>query len=429
MIEIVSKKPSIDINSYTIEWDDDEVEITLDTKATAVKHEQEVLVPAAEVQNIAVSPLPKLEIEKRIIKKRIILGHDSRVVSSVSVEQSITPSSNAKKKRSELDNLLGDEGVQMIMRDQQIGIDDNGTLLNLQKASKTRHQRMKQEEPEKTANDWNVCSMIARRRSSSFSTDSYVPSVDNSMTTLTAPTFIEKPDLPKITKFHTIKEKMNKAISDSFDAIAAVEVPQDVAESDVSEELNNNIVMVKKSRALVPSAEIVKEDQRKSNRPKKQTTPKKPASTAFKPKLITVHSEKVFVQVKIPPQGPTMGLLTEGVCEELIAVLEQQEANEKCNLLLLGPLKFASVDNNTNNSISSNVATERRFLAALASFTKPIFVAVQGTVEGVGVTMLPLFDLVFGKYGTEFCFANDPLPGISILMSSPKTDKNKVSKN
>lgn len=45
----------------------------------------------------------------------------------------------------------------------------------------------------------------------------------------------------------------------------------------------------------------------------------------------------------------------------------------------------------------------RDFLKALVQFPKPIIAGVNGNAMGLGVTMLPLFDMVIANDKAEFC--------------------------
>lgn len=378
--------------------------------------------------------LPKSQMpptKQQVIKKKIVWDPATNGV--VSMERKLiadSPPSAKKRRTNEVDKLLGDEGVQVIMRDQQICFDDNGTLLNMQKASKTRHQRMRQEEPEKTPNDWNVCSMIVRRRSSSFSTDSFVLQ-DTSANTGNGQNEVPEKDTvqeflspPLITNlFQSMKTQMNKTLSDNFDIVVLEEETNNDVEVKESEPPTQRPPGFNKLRSNKTEAPKTTPITTASVIPKKTTPPKKKAAIQ-RPKTISVHHyEKEFVQVKILEAG----LLSSEVCQQIVIVLEELAENRNCNLVLLGPIKFISTDSVNERSPDTACVEERRFLEALAKFPKAICAAVQGNVEGVGVTMLPLFDLVFAKYGAEFCCAKDPLPGLSILMSSAKVDKNRVS--
>ena len=64
----------------------------------------------------------------------------------------------------------------------------------------------------------------------------------------------------------------------------------------------------------------------------------------------------------------------------------------------------------------------RKFIKSLAEFNKPIVAGVQGSAVGLGVTMLPLFDLVIASdkatFNTPYGKLGQVAEGASILTLS-----------
>ena len=64
----------------------------------------------------------------------------------------------------------------------------------------------------------------------------------------------------------------------------------------------------------------------------------------------------------------------------------------------------------------------REFIKALAAFSKPLVAGVQGSAVGLGVTMLPLFDLVIASdkatFSTPYAKLGQLAEGASVLTLS-----------
>lgn len=71
------------------------------------------------------------------------------------------------------------------------------------------------------------------------------------------------------------------------------------------------------------------------------------------------------------------------------------------------------------------------FIQVLASFQKPLVANVQGRTVGVGVTILPLFDMVFAQrdatFETPYVSVGQIPEGCSVFAISNKLNQNIVS--
>lgn len=305
----------------------------------------------------------------KIVKKKKIIWDPSTkdvVATEVDVNEPL-PLSPPKKKRSEVDRLLADEGVIEIMRDQQVAIDD-GYLLNITKGSKTRNQRMKQEEPERTPNDWNICSMIARRRSSSFSE---VESINMELPPPPAPTAAikEEPGIPIPSRDGGRERgrRTNRVLNGDLNGqvfkpqqFIAKEVPKskrrsikvDDAEMAGEEETAKDTVplAVPKSSPKRKSASVrspkTKSPEKGAGAPELPANVEGPEVTPQVYTKLKVQQKERFIQVTIDRSGGKDNdiLLCPIVCEELVSFLKEQKINSDCKLVLLGPLKFTSSD-------------------------------------------------------------------------------------
>lgn len=71
------------------------------------------------------------------------------------------------------------------------------------------------------------------------------------------------------------------------------------------------------------------------------------------------------------------------------------------------------------------------FIQTIAEFKKPLFAAVSGRVIGIGVSILPLFDVVFANENASFEIVSSVIgqipEGISVLSTTTKIPHTLVS--
>lgn len=77
------------------------------------------------------------------------------------------------------------------------------------------------------------------------------------------------------------------------------------------------------------------------------------------------------------------------------------------------------------------VHSNSNFVQTLAAFKKPLVVYVKGIVNGLGVRILPLFDVVWSDVGASFTTTNqfdgEIIEGTALLSATDKIDYNAVS--
>lgn len=94
--------------------------------------------------------------------------------------------------------------------------------------------------------------------------------------------------------------------------------------------------------------------------------------------------------------------------------------------------KFLTIDRYSDTKIQKLFSSLfRNFFIFLAAFPKVIVCGLKGMVSGIGVSMLPLFDVVIAESSTKFSLAHSMIgsnvEGISILQASNKINANIVS--
>lgn len=71
------------------------------------------------------------------------------------------------------------------------------------------------------------------------------------------------------------------------------------------------------------------------------------------------------------------------------------------------------------------------FIQTISEFKKPLFTAVTGRVIGIGVSILPLFDVVYAREDASFEILSSIIgqipEGISVLSTTNKLSTNIVS--
>lgn len=132
-------------------------------------------------------------------------------------------------------------------------------------------------------------------------------------------------------------------------------------------------------------------------------------------KEITVRRYDNIVHVILAPVSTKMSCaLNIQVLRELRDALQQVRKDDQCKVVLLtssGSIFCQGIDLSAlvhnNNEKRKAAAFEmslalKDFLKCIAHFPKPLIAGVQGSAVGLGVTMLPLFDMVFASDKATF---------------------------
>ncbi|XP_018342525.1 PREDICTED: uncharacterized protein LOC108748726 isoform X2 [Trachymyrmex septentrionalis] len=137
----------------------------------------------------------------------------------------------------------------------------------------------------------------------------------------------------------------------------------------------------------------------------------------FSNKEINVRRHGNLVQLILTPSSSTKirNALSLQVMQEFKEALSILKRDDECRVVLLtstGTSFCEGLDLSTllhsNKDERRSVAQElahavKDFIKSLATFNKPIVAGVQGAAIGLGVTMLPLFDLVIASDKATFC--------------------------
>ncbi|XP_032677777.1 serine-rich adhesin for platelets-like isoform X2 [Odontomachus brunneus] len=137
----------------------------------------------------------------------------------------------------------------------------------------------------------------------------------------------------------------------------------------------------------------------------------------FRNKEINVRRHGNLVQLILTPSSSTRvrNALTLQVMQEFKEALLILNRDEKCRVVLLTStgtsfcegLELSTLlraNKEERRSVAQELATAvKDFIKSLATFNKPIVAGVQGAAIGLGVTMLPLFDLVIASDKATFC--------------------------
>ncbi|XP_034250761.1 uncharacterized protein LOC117651111 isoform X2 [Thrips palmi] len=132
-------------------------------------------------------------------------------------------------------------------------------------------------------------------------------------------------------------------------------------------------------------------------------------------KEITVRRyDNIFHVILAPVSTKMSSALNIQVLRELRDALQQVRKDDQCKVVLLtstGSIFCQGIDLSAlvhnNNEKRKTAAFEmslalKDFLKCVAHFPKPLIAGVQGSAVGLGVTMLPLFDMVFASDKATF---------------------------
>ncbi|XP_014221201.1 uncharacterized protein PF11_0213 [Trichogramma pretiosum] len=222
-------------------------------------------------------------------------------------------------------------------------------------------------------------------------------------------------------------KKFKKTDEDSFDALTKntdIKLPEDSSTS---------------------PAKAIHAVETNTNLPSKSSSRKKRSMVSandesiceFRNKEVSVKRHGRLVQLILTPCHKNSGIrnaLSLEVMKEIQDVLERLKDDNRCSVVVLTSTGTSFCDGLDLSQIIENNETERKlkvtamatavkeFIKTLAAFNKPLVAGIQGDAIGLGVTMLPLFDLVIASdkatFETPCSKLGQIAEGLAVLMLS-----------
>ncbi|XP_076753398.1 uncharacterized protein LOC143424903 isoform X2 [Xylocopa sonorina] len=195
----------------------------------------------------------------------------------------------------------------------------------------------------------------------------------------------------------TGEDELSACLAEAANALSVVNAGQRVANSTTN----------RKSKANANTVKVLELD---SNKTKVDTR------SQFSNKEINVRRHGNLVQLILTPSSSTKirNALTLQVMQEFRETLSILKKDDDCRVVLLTSTGSSFCEGLELSMLLHTNKEERRvhaqetadavkdFIKTLASFNKPIVAGVQGAAVGLGVTMLPLFDLVIASDKATF---------------------------
>ncbi|XP_029157834.1 microtubule-associated protein futsch-like [Nylanderia fulva] len=168
---------------------------------------------------------------------------------------------------------------------------------------------------------------------------------------------------------------------------------------------SGNVATTRKNKANASKTDV------DSNKTKVET------QGQFSNKEINVRRHGNLVQLILTPSSSTKirNALTLQVMQEFREALSILKRDDECRVVLFTSTGTSFCEGLDLSALMQTTKEERRsaaqelanavkeFIKSLATFNKPIVAGVQGAAIGLGVTMLPLFDLVIASDKATFC--------------------------
>lgn len=333
---------------------------------------------------------------------------------------------NNKKKKSEIDKLLGDEGAANMLHSLENEKSEKDTTVKKEAPNQSVEKQTKREtpikkrgpKPKSAASSWdyvykqrNDDAMIIRRRSNS----SYSSTSPRRLSLEQPPAGLAKKVSPVGIKASSASKGsgITKSVTVNLAKGKSFEFAKPEAKK-VRKENDETIMMI--------TSDIKRESLRRGNRTPINADPdhsrtQAPAKVDKEKNADVVVVRKHGNVTELHLQSKTEKVkhtFTSQLMNEVVKQLDTLKGDNTCKVVFIttsGPnfchgIDFISLTVGTAEK-RKNVAAElalsvRNFLEALASFPKPLLAGIQGTCSGLGVTMLPLFDVVISSDKSTF---------------------------
>ncbi|CAL7943189.1 unnamed protein product [Xylocopa violacea] len=216
-------------------------------------------------------------------------------------------------------------------------------------------------------------------------------------TTKNKVTFAKTSESDNNEEFSKGEDELSACLAEAANALSVVNAGQRLANSTTN----------RKSKANANTVKVLELD---SNKTKVETR------SQFSNKEINVRRHGNLVQLILTPSSSTKirNALTLQVMQEFRETLSILKKDDDCRVVLLTSTGSSFCEGLELSMLLHTNKEERRahaqetadavkdFIKTLASFNKPIVAGVQGAAVGLGVTMLPLFDLVIASDKATF---------------------------
>lgn len=192
---------------------------------------------------------------------------------------------------------------------------------------------------------------------------------------------------------------------------------------------NEKITKAKKRTAAVPISNVNQESP-----PTKRLSERRSYGSE-KDHFITKVDGVAYVTISSNP-------LTINSLSEMKTMLSQLEKDDACKLVYITPsesfskgLDYSTLIQTTvdkrKQAASDLVTAVKSFLISLAAFPKILVAGLRGSITGIAVTMLPLFDLVIADSSAKFSLPHGHIgsnpEGISLLQTSNKINSKAIT--
>lgn len=471
-----------------------------DAPETAISYASFVHSSSSSTSNKKSPPVKKPLAEPKILNKSKLPDDKPKEAKKRSTE-STSPSAMKKRKISEIDKLLGDEGAVNMLNALKQENNNGDASSDTSEHQPARARAKRPQTPQKSSppattikkegvkrkksynpksDSWDYIyshrgddSMIIRRRSNSSYSSTTSPrrlSIDashkqtkSSASSDTAsdkavdhrkPTVSKFNKMPKSTKeknFEFAKPISRQVATSNNDATTAIQhsILMDIQDKSNKIMSNKNANKIQAARRSARSATIcdynrsppmftLKPPKEKKLTPKMETTVDEKSVEKKSEEDMRVERDKGVVDLIFSPNnnGPIKNSYTIPFMNAVTKALHNLSTDAACKLVVLSTATDTFC-NGIDYSVLVPATPEKRkaaalelsntvknFINTLGSFKKPIIACVSGQNSGIGVTILPLFDVVFASknatFETPYAKIGQIPEGITVLTASNK---------